>query len=212
MEKRKSPLLRWTEEKERRRVLEFAALRDCERVWPAERREPSVIYPCHRGPHQGRNLSFPGSQPPTCAPAILPPLLAKVALQLLFLPPDQEVYEREMNEGYDNRGRRSEQQCRSEKNEHVAAEVERIPRKAVGAGSNQRPLRRQRDHPHPVLVEMESRPHAQQEAGEQQCAASHGRGGRPKVMKPGEPIDVAADQPNSETDDYDADVVQNAFG
>jgi hypothetical protein len=31
-------------------------------------------------------------------------------------------------------------------------------------------------------------------------------------MKPGEPIDVAADQPNSETDDYDADVVQNAFG
>ena len=42
MEKRKSPLLRWTEETERRRVLEFAALRACERVWPAERTEPSV--------------------------------------------------------------------------------------------------------------------------------------------------------------------------
>jgi len=36
MEKRKSPLLRWTEETERRRVLEFAALRVCERVYPAE--------------------------------------------------------------------------------------------------------------------------------------------------------------------------------
>jgi hypothetical protein len=45
MEKRKSPLLRWTEETERRRVLEFAALRACERVWPAERAEPSVK-PC----------------------------------------------------------------------------------------------------------------------------------------------------------------------
>ena len=42
MEKRKSPLLRWTEESERRRVLEFVALRACERVWPAERTEPSV--------------------------------------------------------------------------------------------------------------------------------------------------------------------------
>ena len=42
MEKRKSPLLRWTEETERRRVLEFAALRACERVWSAERTEPSV--------------------------------------------------------------------------------------------------------------------------------------------------------------------------
>ena len=42
MEKRKSPLLRWTEETERRRVLEFAALRACERVWPAERTEQSV--------------------------------------------------------------------------------------------------------------------------------------------------------------------------
>jgi hypothetical protein len=42
MEKRKSPLLRWTEETERRRVLEFAALRACEHVWPAERTEPSV--------------------------------------------------------------------------------------------------------------------------------------------------------------------------
>ena len=42
MGKRKSPLLRWTEETERRRVLEFAALRACERVWPAERAEPSV--------------------------------------------------------------------------------------------------------------------------------------------------------------------------
>jgi len=40
MEKRKSPLLRWTEETERRRVLEFAALGGC--VWPAERTEPSV--------------------------------------------------------------------------------------------------------------------------------------------------------------------------
>jgi hypothetical protein len=37
MEKRKSPFLRWTEETERRRVLEFAALRACERVW--QRRE-----------------------------------------------------------------------------------------------------------------------------------------------------------------------------
>jgi hypothetical protein len=42
MEKRKSPLLRWIEETERRRVLEFATLRACERVWPAERTEPSV--------------------------------------------------------------------------------------------------------------------------------------------------------------------------
>ena len=42
MEKRKSPLLRWTEETERRRVLEFAALRACERVCPAERTLPSV--------------------------------------------------------------------------------------------------------------------------------------------------------------------------
>ena len=42
MEKRKSPFLRWTEETERRRVLEFAALRAGECVWPAERMEPSV--------------------------------------------------------------------------------------------------------------------------------------------------------------------------
>ena len=42
MKKRKSPLLRWTEETERKRVLEFAAPRACERVWPAERTEPSV--------------------------------------------------------------------------------------------------------------------------------------------------------------------------
>ena len=43
MKKRKSPLLRWAEETERRRVLEFAALRDCEPVWPAERAEPSSM-------------------------------------------------------------------------------------------------------------------------------------------------------------------------
>ena len=42
MEKRKSPLLRWTEETERKRVLEFAAARACERAWPAERTEPSI--------------------------------------------------------------------------------------------------------------------------------------------------------------------------
>jgi hypothetical protein len=42
MEKRKSPSSRWTEETERRRVLEFAALRAGERVRPAERMEPSV--------------------------------------------------------------------------------------------------------------------------------------------------------------------------
>jgi hypothetical protein len=42
MGKRKSPFLRWTEETERRRVLQFEALRACERVWPAERMEPSV--------------------------------------------------------------------------------------------------------------------------------------------------------------------------
>lgn len=42
MEKPKSPLLRWTEETERRRVLDFAALRACERVRAAERTEPSV--------------------------------------------------------------------------------------------------------------------------------------------------------------------------
>jgi len=42
MEKRRSPLLRWTEETERRRVLEFAARRACERVWPAEITLPSV--------------------------------------------------------------------------------------------------------------------------------------------------------------------------
>ena len=42
MERRKSPLLRWTEETERKRVLEFAAVRACERVWPAERTEPSI--------------------------------------------------------------------------------------------------------------------------------------------------------------------------
>ena len=45
MEKRKLPLLRWTEETERRRVLEFAALRACERVWPAAATEPSVKPP-----------------------------------------------------------------------------------------------------------------------------------------------------------------------
>ena len=42
MEKRKSPLLRWTEEIERRQVLEFAALRACERVSPVERTALSV--------------------------------------------------------------------------------------------------------------------------------------------------------------------------
>ena len=41
MAKRKSPFLRWTEETERRRVLEFAALRAGERVWPAERSQAS---------------------------------------------------------------------------------------------------------------------------------------------------------------------------
>ena len=42
MEKRRSPLLRWTEETEQRRVLEIAALRACERVSPAGRTEPSI--------------------------------------------------------------------------------------------------------------------------------------------------------------------------
>lgn len=40
MEKRKSPLLRWTEEAEQRRVLQFAALLACERL--AETTEPPV--------------------------------------------------------------------------------------------------------------------------------------------------------------------------
>jgi hypothetical protein len=41
MAKRNSAVLRWTEETERRRVLESAALHGCERVWPAETRLPN---------------------------------------------------------------------------------------------------------------------------------------------------------------------------
>jgi len=41
MAKRKSAVLRWIEETERRRVLEFAALQGCERVWPADTTLPN---------------------------------------------------------------------------------------------------------------------------------------------------------------------------
>src|SRR5262245_12502227 len=86
---------------------------------------------------------------PTAHPlSVTPPLLAELVLELSFLASNEEIHQREVNGSGDERRRRPEQQGRSEKREHVPAQVERVPRKTIGPGRDQPLLRREGDYAH----------------------------------------------------------------
>jgi hypothetical protein len=59
------------------------------------------------------------------------PSLAELRSQLPLLTPDEDIDQRQMDGGDDERRWRSEHQGRSEKDEDVSSEIERIARKAV---------------------------------------------------------------------------------
>src|SRR5215831_14358149 len=101
------------------------------------------------------------SKPSAHAPPIAPPLVAEVLLQLLLLSADESIHQREVQRGNDQRRWRSEQQRRPEEDEHVAAEIQWVARKAIRSRGDERGLWCKRDHAHLVDVEMECRPEAQ---------------------------------------------------
>jgi hypothetical protein len=68
---------------------------------------------------------------------------------------------------------RAKEQRRSEENKYIAAQIRRISRKPVRATGDQSSLRRQRDHPHSLLIEVECRPYSQQKSDNQKQRARH---------------------------------------
>src|SRR5262245_49366280 len=88
------------------------------------------------------------------------PLLAEIPLQLFFFPANESIHERNMKSGRDERRWRTEEQRRTEKNEHASAEIERVSGETIGAGGDERALRLERDHPHSARIEVERSPYA----------------------------------------------------
>src|SRR5215831_3069493 len=68
---------------------------------------------------------------------------------------------------------RSEEQRRSEEHEHVSAEIERIPRKPIRAGRDERLLRFERDHTHVVRIKIDRRPYTYEKSKRQKQQRCH---------------------------------------
>lgn len=81
----------------------------------------------------------------------------------------------------------------------------------VGAGGDEGLLRRERDHVHPLLVEVERRPDAQQKSGGYQQRTGRRRVGGAETVYSKKPIDPGPDKSEAESDRDNADVVQDAF-
>src|SRR5262245_30326864 len=82
-----------------------------------------------------------GLKPSAHSFLVVLPCPTENSLQLSFFPTDEEIDQGNVNRGNDKRRWRSEEQRRSEEDEHVSAEIERIARKTIRAGRDQRFLR-----------------------------------------------------------------------
>src|SRR5262245_5246819 len=151
------------------------------------------------------------SEPATHSPRIAPPFVTEVSLQLGFLAANESIYQRQVCRGNEQRRRRSKQQRRSEKDEDVAAKIQRIPRKAIWARGNEGRLWFERDYAHVVNIEMERRPEAHEKSEPQK---EHGRGrreGRAEGGKAEKRVKHSAQVRDTETYDDDAGVVEGAL-
>jgi hypothetical protein len=116
-----------------------------------------------------------------------------------------------VHSGSEKRRWRSEEQRRSEENEHVSAEIERISRKTIRAGRDERLLRLERDHTHFMRIKIDRRPDTYEKSKrqKQQCCHFHERGSeRGNAQKR---IHSRAKVRDTEPHDDDADVVKNAL-
>src|SRR5690348_12426544 len=139
------------------------------------------------------------------------PIGAERPFQLRFFPADEAVHQRKMERRQNERCRRTEQQCRAEENEHVAAEIERVPRKSIGPRRDERRLRLERDDPHATRIEMKRRPGAQQKPHDQEKPSGDSRQRTVEFADAEQRIEQRADPSDAETDDYDAGIVKDAF-
>src|SRR5262249_9698082 len=139
------------------------------------------------------------------------PFLTEFPLQLSLFTADKEIDERNVNRGRDEGRGRSEEQCRTEENEYVSAEIERIPRKAIRAGRNQRILRLKRDNAHLARIEMDRRPdtYEKPERQKQQGSRLRERGSEPGNSQ--KRVCKRASVRDRQSDSDDADVVKNAL-
>src|SRR5262249_19738559 len=96
-------------------------------------------------------------------------------------------------------------------NEYIATEIERVPRKAIGARRDERGLWRKRDHAHLVDVEMECRPEAQEESEAQQKDSHPLRKRERDSQEAKKEIHPGADETQTQPNDDDADVVKGAL-
>src|SRR5215469_18810944 len=88
----------------------------------------SKARPC-RGSRRSKPSASARLEPPAHARFITQPIGTEGPLKLRFLAPDETIHQGKMERRERERRRRTEQQRRAEENEHVAAEIERIPRK-----------------------------------------------------------------------------------
>src|SRR5215510_15350018 len=116
-----------------------------------------------------------------------------------------------MNGGREKRRWRSQKQCSSKENEHVSAEIERIPREPVRTGRDQRALRSERDHTHFVPIEVDRRPYAQKKSERQKQNSGRGHERGSKARNAQDRIHHRAKVRESQSHEHHADVMKNAF-
>src|SRR5262245_16788474 len=109
-----------------------------------------------------------GLKPSAHSLLVVLPRSTENSFQLPFFPTDKEIHEGNMNRSRENCRRRPEEQRRSEENKHISSEIQRISREAIWAGRDQRLLRFERNHPHPVCIKMNRRPHTKKKSERQQ--------------------------------------------
>jgi hypothetical protein len=100
---------------------------------------------------------------------------------------------------------------KKKKNEYVPAEIERVTRITVGARGQQRRLWTRRDDPHPVLIEIISRPNADKKSDGDQERSDHRRRQGAELAYPEQVIQSYADKRNDKADSSHSQVLQNAF-
>src|SRR5262249_42901279 len=104
-----------------------------------------------------------------------------------------------------------QKQRRSEENENVSTEIERIPRKAIWARGDERFLRLEGNHPHAVFVKVERRPHAYQKSNRDKQEPRGLDERKSELRKAQEPIHDRAGVRPGESHKNDADVVKNTL-